>query len=236
VSKKNLNQQSTAITDERIIGHFVNDPDNPFLVSFPRTGSHWLRMLMELYFERPSLVRVFFYPDCPDYLTLHTHDLDLDVRRKSVIYLYRDPAETIFSQLKYHREDTRDVQKITEWSRLYGSHLYKWLVEERFTEKKTVINYERLQKDLEAEFRKVVSHFNRMFDEDRLREISQKVDKNRVKKKTKHDKQVITISNRYETERQHFMRMYSQMVRDVILTDRAELGPFLNKQTDEPIQ
>ena len=31
---------------------------NPFLISFPRTGSHWLRMLCELYFERPTLVRL----------------------------------------------------------------------------------------------------------------------------------------------------------------------------------
>ena len=60
-----------------VVDAFVADPENTFLVSFPRTGSHWLRMLMELYFQRPSLVRVFYFNERADYMCYHTHDLDL---------------------------------------------------------------------------------------------------------------------------------------------------------------
>ena len=59
--------RSIFITDEAIISAFTRDPENTFLVSFPRTGSHWLRMLTELYFERPSLLRVFYYYNRRDY-------------------------------------------------------------------------------------------------------------------------------------------------------------------------
>jgi len=51
------------VTDPKILDHFLKNADFPWLISFPRTGSHWLRMIMELYFEKPSLRRVFFYPD-----------------------------------------------------------------------------------------------------------------------------------------------------------------------------
>ncbi len=95
--------RSTTVTDPRILRRFLADLDSPVLVSFPRTGSHWLRMTMELYFERPSLVRVFYYPDRTNYLTLHTHDLPgvlpedigADIERSNVIYLYRDPVDTV---------------------------------------------------------------------------------------------------------------------------------------------
>jgi hypothetical protein len=95
---------SLQIDEPSIIEAFIENPDSPFLVSFPRTGSHWLRLIMELYFGRPSLVRVFYYPERTDYLTLHTHDIDLDIERRNVIYLYRDPVDTVYSQLNYYKE------------------------------------------------------------------------------------------------------------------------------------
>ena len=100
-AKQRAYEGSMQISDQTIIDKFIANPDNTFLVSFPRTGSHWLRMLTELYFGRPSLVRVFYYSERQDFLMLHAHDLELDVERLRVIYLYRHPVETIFSQLYY---------------------------------------------------------------------------------------------------------------------------------------
>ena len=80
---------------------------------------------MELYFERPSLVRAFYYKDNQDFMTYHTHDIDLDVYRKNVIYLYRDPVPTIYSQLNFYQESTRDLSRIEYWSTLYAKHLSK---------------------------------------------------------------------------------------------------------------
>ena len=42
---------SVGITNQDLINEYINKPDFTFLISFPRTGSHWLRNIMELYFE-----------------------------------------------------------------------------------------------------------------------------------------------------------------------------------------
>ena len=214
---------SAAITDEFILSSFKSNPDNTFLVSFPRTGSHWLRMLMELYFERPSLVRVFYYPERMDYLTLHTHDLELDVERSHVIYLYRDAVDTIYSQLQYHEEDIDDQERIAHWADLYGRHLDKWLHKEAFTERKTVLRYERLKEDLIEEFRKVCNHFDSPLDPERLEAVAERVSKERVNEKTTHDPQVMNLTQTYEEERQRFRKEHDEFVWQVVLDGREHL-------------
>jgi hypothetical protein len=52
---------SVSIDDPAVTKSFTDNPDFPYLVSYSRTGSHWLRMIMELYFEKLSLVRVFLF-------------------------------------------------------------------------------------------------------------------------------------------------------------------------------
>jgi hypothetical protein len=214
---------SVAITDQSILKAFKSISDNTFLVSFPRTGSHWLRMLMELYFERPSLVRVFYYPERTDYLTLHTHDLALDVERSHVIYLYRNPVDTIYSQLQYHEENIDDRERIAHWTDLYGRHLDKWLYQETFTERKTVLRYEGLKEDLPEEFRKVCKHFDSPFDEERLEAVAERVSKGRVKEKTPHDPQVMNLTQPYEEERRRFREEHGEFVWQVVLDGRAHL-------------
>ena len=49
---------------------YTCDPEFPFLVSYSRTGSHWLRMIMELYFEKPILVRIFYFIKKRNFLCL----------------------------------------------------------------------------------------------------------------------------------------------------------------------
>lgn len=223
LKRKASGDVSINIKDQHIIEAFTGNPDNTFLVSFPRTGSHWLRMLMELYFERPSLVRVFYYPERKDYLTLHTHDLELDVVRTHVIYLYRNPVDTIYSQLRYHKEDTDDRERIIYWSDLYGRHLDKWLHRERFTTHKTVVTYEGLKQDLTTEFAKITQHFGQSLDEARLEEAVKQVTKDNVKQKVKDDPQVIQMGDEYEKQRQRFRADFSDLVWQVLLNDREYL-------------
>jgi len=214
---------SMLVTDKRIIELFVAHPDNTFLVSFPRAGSHWLRMLMELYFERPSLVRAFFYPERRDYLTLHTHDLELDVHRSHVIYLYRNPVETIYSQLQYHKEDIDDRDRIAYWSDLYGRHLDKWLHRETFTQIKTVVRYERLKDHLTAEFSRICAHFGKTLEVERLETAAAQVTRQRAKEKTQHDPQVINVTRIYEERRQRFHAQHGAFVWQVLLDSREHL-------------
>ena len=219
---------SIQIRDNKEISKFTSNLDNTFLVSFPRTGSHWLRMLMELYFERPSLTRVFYFFDRDDYLTSHTHDMDLDVERSHVIYLYRNPVETIYSQLRYYDEDIDDIERIEYWSQIYAQHLGRWLLFENFTKKKTIIKYDRLKDDRYNEFRKVCDHFNTAFDPERFDRVAAKVSKEKVKDKTPHDSQVINLNQSYAEARAAFRSKYQERIFDTILRGREQLTEYFD--------
>jgi len=217
---------STAVTDRRIIKDYTENPDFPFLVSFPRTGSHWLRMLMELYFERPSLVRIFYFPERKDYLCLHTHDLNLDVFRKNVIYLYRDPIPTIYSQMKYENENLNDISRIKYWTELYKRHLKKWLIEETVSEKKTIIRYECLKQDLSMEFKKIADFFGEGFDRDKVLSVAERISKVEVKNKTIHDKKVVNLAPTYARGRQIFFDKYGSYITGHLFSEEPVLENF----------
>ena len=221
--KQRADEGSTQINDQNIIEEFTSNPDNVFLVSFPRTGSHWLRMLTELYFGRPSLVRAFFYTERHDFLMLHNHDLELDIERSNVIYLYRHPVETIFSQLCYLNDLSYDRDQITYWSDLYGRHLEKWLHSEQFTTRKTILTYEGMRKDLAVEFAKVTEHFDQTLNKEQLEQVARIVTPETVKRKTKHDRQVIQLRPSYEIERQRFSENHGDLVWSMVTKGRSFL-------------
>jgi hypothetical protein len=218
---------STHISDQKVIERFISDPDFPYLISFPRTGSHWLRMIMELYFEKPSLVRIFYYKNAKDFTCYHHHDEDLTLRRKNVIYLYRHPVDTIYSQLRYYKEDIDSLEQIRYWSELYGKHLSRWLVEENFTRKKTVLTYEGMKTGIYQEFKKICDHFSVTFNRERLQPALTKVTKTEVKRKTVHDRQVINMSHRYKIEKEKFGKDQSAFIMDCIYSVSKELKKFI---------
>jgi len=225
---KDTPKSDSTIVSDAITKKFTQQPDFPYLVSFPRTGSHWLRMLMEFYFEKPSLKLIFYpeYKEAQEFTCFHRHDVELEIERANVIYLYRNPVETIYSQLNYYKENTDDLERIKYWSLIYAKHLTKWLFEEDFTTKKTILTYENLKNDLANEFKKLSEHFGVPFDENRLNEVSSRVSKNRLKEKTKHDNQVINISSEYADNRKNFKIKHSDFIKKIILDYNPKLAIF----------
>jgi hypothetical protein len=214
---------STIIRDNQLIERFISNPANTLMVSFPRTGSHWLRMLMELYFERPTLKLVFYYPEITDYMAYHTHDLSLDMEHPTVLYLYRDPVDTVYSQLSFYQEPLNNMERIAYWSDLYGKHLDKWLHQEHFTSHKTVLQYEGLKEDIAAEFAKVASHFNVLFDAQKLERAAAQTSKEEIKRKTPHDQRVINLQAGYDLSRTDFREKHGAQVWQAFLTGREHL-------------
>jgi hypothetical protein len=211
------------IRSRAVLQSFLADPGNPVFISFPRTGSHWIRMVMELYFERPSLILVFYYPENRDYMAYHNHDLELEIERENVLYLYRNPVPTIFSQLTYHLEDPEDESRIRHWTDLYGRHLDKWLFEESFSRRKTVLRYERFREDLAAEFEKICTHYGSVLDPARLAEADARTRKEDVIERTKLDRHVVSRKAGYEASRQSFVETRSGLVWECLLHGRERL-------------
>lgn len=213
---------------QEVVERFAANPDSPYLISFPRTGSHWLRMMLELYFERPTLVRNFYFPEKTDYLLCHHHDVDLEVERRNVLYLYRDPVATVYSQMRYDKEPLDDNERIAHWSTVYGKHLDKWLAQERFTTVKTVLSYEGLKENLESEFSKVTAHFGETLSAEHLRRVAAQVTKGEVKSKTAHDEQVVQLNQGYETSREAFRERSTSVVLTSVFNTRDHLRPFFD--------
>lgn len=218
---------SIQITDRDTLNQFITKNDFPFLISFPRTGSHWLRMIMELYFKKPSLVRIFYFHDAKDFTCYHRHDENLDIEHENIIYLYRNPPDTIFSQLNYYSEPLNDKNRIEYWSELYGKHLSKWLITEKFTTKKTVISYDKMKKKLATEFAKICGHFNVDYENEALADVSKRVTKNEVISKTKHDKRVINRNAQYDNLRSDFKIKYFGLIMDTIYRINPSLYAFM---------
>ena len=204
--------------------------ENPYLVSFPRTGSHWLRMLSELYSERPTLVRPFHYQDSTDYLYRHHHDVDLNLRRENVVYLYREPIATVYSQLTYESSPLDCETSIRKTTEMYARHVDKWLCCESFTTRKTVLNYEKLQTDLVTEFRKLTDHLGLPFDGKRLASVSAQITKARVKEKTaQHDDKVVNQSADYADQRKVFNEKHQTLIWSVMLDTRPNLAKYFGR-------
>lgn len=218
---------SVSIDDPEVIKAFTDNPDFPYLVSFSRTGSHWLRMIMELYLEKPSLVRAFYFKDASDFSCYHTHDMDLKLRRENVLYLFRNPVETVYSQLCYYKENPDDQERRQYWTNLYARHLAKWLVHDDFTRKKTVITYEGMKSDMAQEFAKICRHFGEELDTRKLEALLEKVSKAELKKKTAHDKQVVNLTDEYQKNRESFMDRYSELIYSEIYSGEPELQHWL---------
>lgn len=223
------NEENSYLVKKEVVNTFIEKPDFSFLVSFPRTGSHWLRLLMELYLNKPALVRAFYFPKAKDFSCYHTHDLDLTVKHNSVIYLLRAPGPTVFSQMKYHQQDTDDQILIKYWANIYGLHLSKWLIAENFTKKKTVICYDRMQKDLAREFEKICAHLGETFDNKRFNKIACQVNKKEIKSKTGHDLQVINFKKEYTKEKNEFLKKYHSIIVKSVQAQDSELEEALKE-------
>lgn len=212
------------LADDKTIGQFSGIPENVYLVSFPRTGSHWLRMLLELYFDRPTLTRIFYKHPNERYLLLHHHDLEGEIVRERVIYLYRNPVDTVFSQLNYYQEDENDVHRIVYWSNLYARHLNKWLVQEQFTHQKLVLRYEDLKQDAVAAIKKICQFYEEPFDEGRAREACEQITKEHVRNRIEQaDDRVVNAAPDYEKRRRQFRENH----KDTVWNEIGNINPTL---------
>jgi hypothetical protein len=230
MSIKTTDTNSIAVINPKIIDSFISKSDFPFLISFERTGSHWLRMIMELYFEKPSLVRIFYFKDAKDFTCYHHHDEGLNTQRKNVIYLYRHPVDTVYSNLCHYGEDIENRKQIEYRSNLYGCHLKKWLLDENFTFRKTIVTYEGMKKDMANEFKKICLHFSLPFERRKLHDALGKVTKEEVKRKTTHDPRVINLLKDYQIEKEKFKQKQAAFIMDCILS----VNPALEKFIKEP--
>ena len=217
----------TPTTDPRIDQY-------PLFISYPRTGSHWINAVMELYFDRPRLRErrtTFMDKSRTDWMWFHDHDHPrLDIARNADLYLYRDPVETVFSYLNYqHNEAMRkpffgrrekkaftdfDAAEIEAECHSYRANLEKWLAPGR---SRAAVRHDRFKSDRHGEFRKITDVFGQPFDAARCDAAFSRVTQEALVEQMgdriplgKH-----MLSDDYRTGREHFRETWSARVREI---------------------
>lgn len=208
----------------------------PFVISFPRTGTHWLNTMLELYFEKNRVL-----PDYPgsitfvnkfdeDFMWYSTHDNDLSVEPKGdkkALYLYRDPVDVMYSLITAHLNSPDDDEKgwsakqlLDRYTIRYRDHLEKWLLG---TLTETTVTYEGLRKNPLEALSKVVSHFGHDVDTSRAEQVIKYVTKERV-----HERGIKVmpayfnqnyLSNDYANKREKFRAKYSRYIYDRVISE-----------------
>lgn len=208
-------ESSTMVLEGRIpnseISSVIANPDFPGLVSFPRTGSHWFRILLEYYSNRPLLVRSFFDHSNNNYLLYHTHDMSLDFKRSKVIYLYRYPTDVVYSQIKYYGQNPSDKIIVLFWTQQYACHLGHWLFS-NVSDNILPITYENLKNDKMNEFSKVTKFLKLDFDSQKLNNAYSTITKDFINEKTRHDERVINLSANYASSREEFYEAFDELI------------------------
>lgn len=192
----------------------------PYYVGFPRSGSHWIRLNLEGYTNGNSPISSFLAAENESVHQLYaradkgefrgTHDMDLNFEHKDVIYLFRNPVDTIYSQLVYEGENICK-ESIDKYLSIWISHINKWCFDETFTNKKTIICYEKLNKSFVEEFSKIVKHLGLEVDEDKIRETYKRYSKEKILGII-HDKKVINTKISYGARRNEFQKSFSRYI------------------------
>lgn len=218
--------------DKIVTDYLKNNPELPYLISYPRTGSHWIRYAMEKYFEKPSLVMIYEYDDATDFTCYHIHDLNrngtglANIRQDNVIYLYRDPVDTIYSMLRHQNQSTSDECMMRVHANCYREHLKKWLIDEDFTKHKVVLKYENFKRDFPTEFKKLCDYFGVEFNKERIEEIIDGLDKAKIKKESTNKYSNINDSKSYDVDRNNFKNKYSELINSIVFDNNPELKAF----------
>lgn len=199
----------------------------PLLISFPRSGSHYLRLVMEYYFNRPILPVTFYkHPEygiktMNSFLFAHTHDMNLDCQSDKIIYLYRkDLVSTHFSFLYYYDIDpSKDIDILIQNTRNHSKHLNKWLTYQKDGMSKVIITYEDLLgTNRFKKFKEICDLFDYDYSKSKVKDIFFKITKEEVFNRTTHDKNIMKNQKDcdYSTKRGKFKEKYGELILDQI--------------------
>jgi hypothetical protein len=194
------------------------DNSIPYYVGVSRSGSHWIRLVLEGYMGGKSPLSNFIA--CKDDINIllnrlndfkGTHDMQLDFKAENVIYLYRNPIDCIFSNLKYDGTDLLNRNAVDYYLDIWIRHIQKWYYDEQLTKNKVILCFEKLQEDFVSEFSKILSFLNLEIDVDKIIKAKDIYTKGKIREIV-HDKKVINNESDYEIQRDKFIELHGKYI------------------------
>tara|TARA_A200000159_G_scaffold150166_1_gene159275 strand:- start:1501 stop:2127 length:627 start_codon:yes stop_codon:yes gene_type:complete len=192
-------------------------------------------MMLELSLGCPSYVQSFFDEAPTSCWGLHIHNRRSDnskhpegpvVGLKKVIYLYRDPVDTIYSNLKYERILDRNWngnaslelhEGVNRLVSEYKRHLHRWMINNDDVESFMPLTYEDLKRDAQGSLTKISEFLNASVCQDRILESIARCDKSLTKRLTPHDKQALNSEHidggsTYTDNREKFKSLFGNHI------------------------
>lgn len=182
-------------------------------VGFPRSGSHWLRIALEHYTGEKSPISDFIGAKKSGKRDVGkfkgTHDYSLTEKYDNVIYLYRNPVDSIYSQIKYNDEEF-EQPNVQRWLDNWNGNVQKWVYEEKVN--KVILCYENLEHEFCSEFSKLLRFMNINVDEAKMLAANEFASKRNIKNIVIHDEKVINTSQGYDAERDDFRNNFGVFI------------------------
>jgi len=166
-----------SVTQRRkgILYHYDRSIRDTHGVSFPRSGRHWLSVMLELYNGGPALSDLFRDENASiTHRNSWIHEDDLTFKGKRVLYLHRNPLDVMFSlhthyatndplivETRHFGSDDPDVAHIEArlkgWMAKWTSHVIKWVYEPPSEcKERLLLTYEAMAADTEGCLAKAV--------------------------------------------------------------------------------
>lgn len=202
--------------------HSVNyDTSLTRLVSYPRTGSHYVRIVIEDCIHSPCAPTSFLRNENSTPWGFHLHDRIVGSGDEgafsgfdNVIYLYRHPVDTIYSSMRYHKSD--------DWKAIayeYKNHLERWLHNHNDCKNFNAFKYEDILNDPLNQFNKILSLINHNYNIKDLENAISNTTIERVRGLTEHiDSKVIDksrVDGGYGKDKACFSAYYGNKIREI---------------------
>ena len=213
----------------------------PAVVTYPRSGTHWINGIMQVYLNgiylpydgtRPNVTSedplVIEWglpsPSAPtEVLWYVTHDFDLKydcVHPYGVIFLFRNPIDSLYSNSsKLTKMNNNATDNLCS---KFKALINKWVLSGKA---KTVISYEEMEKTPMETMKKISKHFQKPFDQTRAEFAVRAMEKNLINSKPvpkvgKHQPAFgpVLLTNEYQNARVEYHKKHSDEIRNKIIT------------------
>jgi hypothetical protein len=194
--------------------------DIAYLVGFPRSGNHYVSVCLEKYTDNRSPISNYrgLAGRSLTVYRIHagefrgTHDLKMDARFRKVVFLYRNPVDTLYSYCRY--EGIRpNMERIRQEADFWARHTMKWMFTEGHSRRKVILCYERLLADFCREFGRLLDFFGLGKDAERMRQIRQSTTKEEIKALVdRKDNKVINVTEEYRVGKAEFVKEFGQII------------------------
>ena len=187
------------------------------LVSYPRTGSHWLRMILEQYLGKYCLPTSFY--DTDEYWGFHLHDREvgngdegITSDFEKVIYLYRNPVDVVYSQLVYEGWGFDRRHEVVEE---YKIHLQRWRIDNDDIDRIIFVKYEDMKANPIGTFFNIIEFLDEEWNEGELIKVYNNSTLENLNSRITYDDGVINnnhFTGSYQIEREEFTKIFSHEI------------------------